>query len=704
MHWFREDFRKVLMVYVSPEWAKHRGAKFDARKCIASLDAAGTRCVQVFSKDHYGYCYFKSSLGRPYPRDVIGELVAETRPRGMRFIPYFSVGYDAYATGMHPEWLHVDSQGKPRSTATGPFQWACLNSPYRDYCLQQIRELVDNYEVDGVWLDILPLRPATVGVDARPGLSFVPDAPCYCPTCQVLYRERYGQDVPLIPSEADRVRGFQLRVDGARSFIQEVARITKARNPDAIVTYNGSGKPVDAIDFADLSSVESHAPGYMTTSFYGRWGRHSGRMPELYTPSGLPGSGLGFNGWDQKPVQMLELETAIAMSQGNVLWPCQTPYPDGSTDQAQYDALEHVFTFARKLEPYVQDAESVSDIALVMTNRPYSAPTYGHEAVLASEALSQALVHEHSQFDVLKLPADLSRYRLLVLAEQAVMSAADAETIRKFVRDGGCLFATGAVSLMDEAGTARTDFALSDVIGAGFVRHSQQPFVYLRLTDETIRHHIPDMPILVQMPSVEVKLTTGQAMGHVDYPDLKRTDMLNVLWGYPPPDPQQRHPALVLNKFGRGMCIYSSVGFPHRENDWARIMSQGRATAMSGAGHALEVIWTERLARNIVCRLLPQPVLETDAPVGVEVTLNRWQDGYLVHLMNHYAGDPANPSYAGERLALKNIVLRLDTRLLGPLSRACLLPSQEALETTARENGIEIVVPDLEVHRLIQVG
>ncbi len=600
MHWFREDFRKVLMVFVSPEWAKNRGARFNARECIDALEAAGTRCLQIFSKDHYGYCYYPCSLGRPYPRDVFGELVAEARPRGMRIIPYFSVGYDAYATGTHPEWLHIDSHGKPRSTPTGPFQWACLNSPYRDYCLRQIRELVEHNEVDGIWLDILPLRPATVEVDGRPGLSFVPDAPCYCPTCQVLHRERYGQDVPLVPSPADRVRGFQLRVDGARSFIKEVDRIVKARNPDAIVTYNGSGKPVDAIDFADLSSVESHAPGYMTTSLYGRWGRNSGRMPELYTPSGLPGSGLGFNGWDQKPVEMLELETAIALSQGSVLWPCLTPYPDGSTDRAQFAALEHVFTFAKKLEPFVQDAESVSDIALSLTNRPYTAPTHGHEAMLATEALHQALVHGHYQFDVLRLPTDLSNYRLLLLAEQAVMSVDEAERVREFVHNGGCLFATGAVSLMDEAGIARPNFALSDVLGVDFSRQSQQPFVYLRLTDNTINSHIPDMPILVQMPSVEIAPTTGRVLGYVDYPDLKRTDVLTVLWGYPPPDAEQRHPAIVINEYGHGVCIYSSVGFPHRDNDWARIMSQGRETAMSGAGHALEVIWTERLARNIV--------------------------------------------------------------------------------------------------------
>jgi hypothetical protein len=703
MHWFGEDFRKVLMAYVSPEWAKQRGAKFNAREWIDSLAAAETRCIQPWAKDHYGYCYFKSSLGRAYPTDVIGELIKEARPRGIGVIAYYSVGFDAYATGMHPEWLYVDALGEPRATPTGPFLWACLNSPYRDYCLQQIGELVANYDLDGVWLDILPLRPASVAIDARPGLNYVPDAPCYCPTCQVLYHERYGCDVPLLPSEADRVRGFQMRVDGARSFIEEVARITKSRRSDAIVTYNGSGKPVDAIDCADLSSVEAHAPDYMRASFFSRWGRHSGRMTEIYTPLGLPGSGLGFNGWDLKPVEMVELETAIVMSQGGVLWLCQSSYPDGTTDQAQYDLFKRVFRHVKTLEPYVRDAQSVSNVALVMTNRPYSAPTHGHESQLATEALHQALVHGHFQFDILKLPADLSQYRVLILAEQIVMTDEDAEALRRFVYDGGCLFATGATSLLGATGAARSNFALADVFGADFRRNSQQPYVYLRLADDTIRNGIPHVPILMQMPSVEVEVTRGQALGYAEYPELKRTNVVTILWGYPPPDREQRHPAIVLNHYGRGVCIYSTVGFPHRTNDWAEILKRGRETANTTAGNALEVIWTERLARNIVSRLLPETVLDTDAPVGVEVTLNRWHGSYLVHLMNHYAGDPAHPSYAGERLVLRNIVVRLNTGQLGALSRAWLLPQREAVETRVLDKSIEIVVPDFAVHCLLQV-
>jgi hypothetical protein len=74
MHWFRENFREVLIIYASPEWAKGPGVKFNARECIDSLKAAQARCVQLFAKDHHEYCYFKCSIGRPYHTDVVGGL------------------------------------------------------------------------------------------------------------------------------------------------------------------------------------------------------------------------------------------------------------------------------------------------------------------------------------------------------------------------------------------------------------------------------------------------------------------------------------------------------------------------------------------------------------------------------------------------------------------------------------------------------
>src|SRR5712692_4891179 len=151
MNWFGQSFRKVHILYVSPQWTKERGRAFDAGQYADSLAEAGVDCVELYTKDSHGTCYFPCSLGLPYPRDVLGELSPELHKRDIRLMAYFSVGFDNYALGLHPEWRAVNYLGDPQRF--GPFYMACLNSPYADFALQQIHELVAGYAVDGYWLD-----------------------------------------------------------------------------------------------------------------------------------------------------------------------------------------------------------------------------------------------------------------------------------------------------------------------------------------------------------------------------------------------------------------------------------------------------------------------------------------------------------------------------------------------------------------------
>ena len=62
----------------------------------------------------------------------------------------------------------------------------------------------------------------------------------------------------------------------------------------------------------------------------------------------------------------------------------------------------------------------------------------------------------------------LADFKVLVLANVALMSDAQANAVRRFVRDGGGLLATHETSLLDEKGQRRVDFALADVLGVHY--------------------------------------------------------------------------------------------------------------------------------------------------------------------------------------------------------------------------------------------
>jgi hypothetical protein len=189
--WFGQAFRKVHTLYVSPPWARGRGVRFDAEATAARLAAADVDGVELYCKDHHGVCYYPSSVGLAYPRDIVGELCAAVQSRGMRFIAYFSVGFDSYALGVHPEWRATDRDGEPRRQP--PFLWACLGSPYRANALTQLDELIGNYPIDGLWLDIVPFawdRPQALWMQTA-----LP-VPCYCHSCQARFEGATGQPLP----------------------------------------------------------------------------------------------------------------------------------------------------------------------------------------------------------------------------------------------------------------------------------------------------------------------------------------------------------------------------------------------------------------------------------------------------------------------------------------------------------------------------
>lgn len=56
------------------------------------------------------------------------------------------------------------------------------------------------------------------------------------------------------------------------------------------------------------------------------------------------------------------------------------------------------------------------------------------------------LIEEHAQFSILNsdtLVDTLKDYKALILAEQSILNPRECDAIRRFVRDGGALVATG---------------------------------------------------------------------------------------------------------------------------------------------------------------------------------------------------------------------------------------------------------------------
>jgi len=105
---------------------------------------------------------------------------------------------------------------------------------------------------------------------------------------------------------------------------------------------------------------------------------------------------------------------------------------------------------------------------------------------------SQMLIQEKVPFDIVfsEHLRDLSKYRVLFLADQECLTESEMESIRNFVRNGGGLVATEHTSLYSAQRKRRPDFGLKDCFGlsfpAAFNSVSSEPVVFSSIFPEPI--------------------------------------------------------------------------------------------------------------------------------------------------------------------------------------------------------------------------
>ncbi len=131
---FRESFLEGLEQWRPDEWAQ-------------AFADAGAKYLVLVTKHHDGFCLWPSAVNNPHekdwtsPRDIVGELAAAVRAKGMKFGVYYSGGID-WTFNREPLRTLADFMG---STPGGD---------YPAYAEAQTRELIARYEPSLLWNDI----------------------------------------------------------------------------------------------------------------------------------------------------------------------------------------------------------------------------------------------------------------------------------------------------------------------------------------------------------------------------------------------------------------------------------------------------------------------------------------------------------------------------------------------------------------------
>jgi Trehalose utilisation len=176
-------------------------------------------------------------------------------------------------------------------------------------------------------------------------------------------------------------------------------------------------------------------------------------------------------GKDSFPAHEIERRMMLALTHGAV--PSLAVGQPAHLQEPVYRLLEKV----RKLGSWLTNKEPEPWAALVMSDN--TRVFYGRDPGLVEErylasvfGFFRAALEEHLPLTLINdwnlTPAELAKYKVLILANTACLDETQCAAIRGFVERGGGLVASLDTSLCNEFGDTRENFALADVLGVDY--------------------------------------------------------------------------------------------------------------------------------------------------------------------------------------------------------------------------------------------
>ena len=704
---YRSTFRGYLIDHHSPAPPAVTLERLDVREYREFYRTARISNLMVYCKDHWGYSYYDTRIGTRHPAlagDWVAEVAKELRGEAIEFNAYYCLEYDSLAPAEHPEWSIVDPAGVPVRLAGRMARWGmpCYLTPYRDYVLGQLREIVDGYRPDSLFLDIF-------------GKTL-----CYCTNCRAAFAARFGYDLPVARGEnVDEYQSFDFGPSGrdvnrfleecASSMLDDVIAAVKAIDPQIAVTINFAALyPRSIRDKLDYQFTEPWAGNWLSAAYSRDTAR--GQFPQL-------GPGDVSEVYNYRPQSVYTLAAAqIAAAGCRVFFYSGSQHVDGTLEHEEARRIGEAYREVEALEPYLGDRELIADVAILQSESSIAANAGSHVIANAIGRCKRPDPHRKAVLGAMQccdqagvtwtvLPEQdaaldtLSRFRLVVLAGVYHVSDELGEALRSYVAAGGCVVADGACGLSLPDGSRAADFPLADLLGCSYERTVDEysaaewgGYVRAVRTDGTSAPAVhaarfwdatPDTFLPAGRVQYAVRATGALVLGELFPPTVPLTETSWVNWWCPPPraDASGVTPAVLATRSGAGRCLYFAWDF------------------FAGRADGLEL--NQGVFDGVISELLPDPAirLRTDLPRTVGFAAYRRGSQLIVHVLSHLAersGGDAPPVAPG--------ALVIDRRRL-PVTAACLVtthaPGRSDLAVEATGDRLEIRLPDVTIHYVV---
>jgi hypothetical protein len=658
---------------------------FSAEEEVQNVLEAGFDSLFVFTKCHWGYTYHDTAIGTKHPalgeRDMLQELVQTCNRHKVEAIAYHSIVFDNLAVRMHPEWSLLNRQGEPMiwnregkpmfdgfaqvDKSQGAQQWrfneACINTGYRDYTMALLREIVSNYDIDGVFIDIF-------GVSIH----------CFCPECLKLYALRGIDPYSLKREEVfDRIEFWWERWS---DFLRDIHEMIQEIRPGICLFVNGTMP----------SKILQHA-----TFPYSEGGDHPHHTVVLRgTGMKYYQCGIGCGDMaDIRSADLLRIQTANVLANGGRALFFMGPGRgvDGRFEKKWFDYLQPIVTDISKVKEYLVDSEPIRCAAVYVNEACASDKASSHYVTWMN--LWKGISGILGTFRALHIPCEfipdarltldeIKGYQLLIVPEVTCMSDRDAEILTSYVHEGGNLLVTGETGLRTERNRPREDFILSSLLGISYHGENTTYDIngiggYLRTTSHPFFSRMMPGDYSMKGSFLMTQCVDAEPIARIAEPIAVETPDAYIGWQPLSAGIKADWPAITHTRRGKGQAIYCAAPLGKYTYEKAR--------------------WPGQLLEGISEFLGLDAGITIHGPKkALDTSFTQQENRIVIHLLNQNVAQ-----YQGERCPIHGVRIEVDRKRFHFHRARVVYPAFCDLQYTCSDERAIISVPPVDIHMIV---
>lgn len=661
------SYRQIHLDFHTSEQIKNVGSKFDKKQFQDMLKLGHISSITLFSKCHHGMTYHPTKTGQMHPGlkfDLLGEQIKACKEIGIKTPVYLSAGFDEYYASQHPGDVLVPKMGN--NPFNVGYKRLCFNTQYLDYLCRQIEEVVDNYDCDGIFLDIVAISP------------------CVCSSCQ---KDMF--ETGMNPENEDDVYQFAELVQ--KNYYKKTLQYVRKNNPKLRIFQNaghifkGDREFLKYVSHLELESLPT-----------GGWGYDHFPSSAKYS-AGLGVDFLGMTGkfhisWGEfggfKHKNAYRYETAVMLAFGSKCSIGDQLHPSGRMNEDTYRLIGNAYREVEKKEPFCADSKSVAETALLsiesLKTKMSTSPSAFDRMSLADTGALRMLLESKILFDVIDSEMNFSKYKVIIIPDERVVNSQTAAKLQKFIAQGGKLILSYQSGLKPD----KDEFYFD--IGKYHGLNDLDP-TYLQVKNKTLDNdstgNLIHSPFVISGGSIQIE-TDGEVYADIINSYFNRNLKHFCSHHHSPENQKSKYPGVIIKG---NVCYFAHKIF----------------TAYANSGQLLYRELVFNLLENLTGGLMLKTSLQSAGRISLmhQEKFNR----YILHLL--YAspikrGGNACPIWGIKDVEVIEDIVKINNiccklKLDKKIKRVSQALTSKEIQFTTSGREIEFTVPEIDCHQMI---